>query len=106
MLYLDIDVHHGDGVQEDELLVITDVDTGAYMLALTRHSVLAAPYHRLGPQIIQNMRILSLPPEEAKQQVIGLGAAYVAICRARHAQRPAELPPGMRCNTPSPAAAW
>lgn len=69
-------------------LVITDVDTGAYMLALTRHSVLAAPYHRLGPQIIQNMRILSLPPEEAKQQVIGLGAAYVAICRARHAQRP------------------
>jgi len=69
-------------------LVISDVDSGPFILALTPHSVLAAPYHRLGPQIVLNQRIFDLPPEAARKDIDELGVSYVALCRTGHPQRP------------------
>jgi len=64
-------------------MVFTDVDSGPYVLALTPHSVLAAPYHRLSPAIVATYRIFELPPAAARDELARLGVSYVAVCKGR-----------------------
>ncbi len=64
-------------------LIATDIDYGPFLLALTPHSVVAAPYHRLSAGIIEAHRALSLPPDEARGVLARTHANYVATCGAR-----------------------
>ena len=64
-------------------LLVTDIDFGPFVLALTPHSVLAAPYHRLSSGIVEAHRIFASPPEEAHHIVSRLHASYVVTCGAR-----------------------
>lgn len=63
-------------------LVFSTIDPGSSMLAHTRQSVLAAPYHRnsYGNRVV--LLAFDLPPEEARPFVQDSGATYLAICRA------------------------
>jgi hypothetical protein len=65
-------------------LVATDIDYGPYVLALTPHSVMSAPYHRLVAPIIAAHQIFALPPEAALGVVVEAGADYLVTC-GRHA---------------------
>ena len=48
-------------------VIVTDVDYGPFLLALTPHSVLGAPYHRLSYGIVASHRAFAAPPEEARE---------------------------------------
>jgi hypothetical protein len=61
-------------------LVVTNIDYGPFVLALTPHSVLAAPYHRLSTGIIVAHKIFSVPPDEAYRIITELRVNYVAMC--------------------------
>jgi hypothetical protein len=64
-------------------LMVADIDYGPFLLALTPHSVLAAPYHRLSSGIIAAHRIFASPPDEAQHIAARVGAAYVVLCGPR-----------------------
>jgi hypothetical protein len=64
-------------------LVVTDVDYGPFVLALTPHSVMSAPYHRLVAPIIDAHQIFALPPEAAREIVARVRPTYLAAC-GRH----------------------
>ena len=64
-------------------LIATDVFHGAHILALTPHSVLAAPYHRDMPGTIVLHRILASPPDEARDVAHQAGVTYIALCGPR-----------------------
>ena len=63
-------------------VVATDVNYGPFLLALTPHSVLTAPYHRLSSAIVATHRAFASPPEQARAMLAGLRADYVAVCGA------------------------
>ena len=62
------------------LLVTSNVTYGPFVLALTPHSVLWAPYHRLSAGIIEAYKIFTEPPDEAYRIVTRLRVNYVAMC--------------------------
>jgi hypothetical protein len=64
-------------------LVATDVDYGPFVLALTPHSVMSAPYHRLVAPLIEAHRIFALPPAAAREVVARVRPTYLATC-GRH----------------------
>jgi hypothetical protein len=64
-------------------LIAADISLGPYLLALTRHSVLAGPYHRLTTGIVTAHRSLASPPDEAREVLLGANAAYVVVCGSR-----------------------
>jgi len=64
-------------------LIATDIDYGPFLLALTPHSVLAAPYHRLPEAIITTHQALGSPPVAARRVLARAHAQYVATCGAR-----------------------
>jgi hypothetical protein len=64
-------------------VIAADVNFGPYLLALTPHSVLAAPYHRLASRIVTAHRMLAAEPDEARVLLARAGADYVMICRDR-----------------------
>ncbi|MBX9824996.1 MAG: hypothetical protein K2Y27_08365 [Xanthobacteraceae bacterium] len=71
-------------------LVIADISHGPYLLALTPHSVMGAPYHRLSTGIAVTHRVFASPPDEAKAIVNAarlVGAAgkptYLMVCGLR-----------------------
>lgn len=64
-------------------LVVTDISYGPYLLALTPHSVMAAPYHRLGAGIVMAHRALASPPDEARGILKEAGVNYVMACGPR-----------------------
>lgn len=64
-------------------LIATDVFHGAHILALTPHSVLAAPYHRDTEGTILTHRILAAPPDEARDVAHQAGVTYIALCGPR-----------------------
>jgi hypothetical protein len=64
-------------------LVATDVDYGPFVLALTPHSVMSAPYHRLVAPLIDAHRIFALPPAAAWEVVARARPTYLATC-GRH----------------------
>ncbi len=61
-------------------LVAAETDIGSFVLALTPHSVIAAPYHRLADGIIAAHRIFASLPEEARRILQRHGATYVVLC--------------------------
>jgi hypothetical protein len=64
-------------------LMVTDIDYGPFLLALTPHQATAAPYHRLSAGIVDAHRVFAVAPEPAKQIVHRLGARYLATCGPR-----------------------
>jgi hypothetical protein len=61
-------------------LVATNIDYGPFLLALTPHSVLAAPYHRLSAGIIAAHQIFSSPADVAHELLARQRVTYVMIC--------------------------
>jgi hypothetical protein len=61
-------------------LALTDINLGPYVVALSKLSVLSAPYHRIGKQIIEANRILLAPPEEAERLLRANGVRYIITC--------------------------
>jgi hypothetical protein len=61
-------------------LVLAPIDAGSHLLALTPHSVLAAPYHRNNHGNRVALDSFLAPTDEARAIVIANGARYVAIC--------------------------
>lgn len=62
-------------------LLFAPIDLGSHLLADTNHSVLAAPYHRIGPAILETHAILSArSPQDASVRLTRVGATYVMIC--------------------------
>ena len=57
-----------------------DVDVGPFIVALTPHSVVAAPYHRLDRQIIATEALFQSPPAEAAVLLAALKADYLVAC--------------------------
>jgi hypothetical protein len=53
------------------------------VLALTSHSVLAAPYHRLSNGIVTAHRVLAEPPGEARGIALAANVNYIAVCGPR-----------------------
>jgi hypothetical protein len=63
-----------------EGLVATNIDYGPFLLALTPHSVLAAPYHRLSAGIIAAHDVFSSPPDKARSLLARQRVTYVMAC--------------------------
>lgn len=64
-------------------LIATNIDFGPFLLALTPHTVLAAPYHRLSGGIVTAHQALSVPPDEARRVLARVAVIYVVTCGAR-----------------------
>jgi len=68
-------------------LVVGDISYGPFVLALTPHSAMAAPYHRLSAGLIQAHRALAAPPDQARQVLDRLKDAgtptYLVVCGPR-----------------------
>jgi hypothetical protein len=71
-------------------LVAADVDYGPFLLALTPHAVLAAPYHRLSAGILSSHRVFARPPDAAREIVRAARVTYVMLCGDRPPQGLAE----------------
>jgi hypothetical protein len=63
--------------------VVTDISYGPFILALTPHSVIAAPYHRLSHGIVIAPGALAAPPDEARRILTGAKVSYVMVCGPR-----------------------
>ena len=61
-------------------LVLSEIDVGPFIMALTRHRVVAGPYHRLDKAILDTDRIYFGPAEAAAVRLRELGVAYVVFC--------------------------
>jgi hypothetical protein len=61
-------------------LVASDVNYGPFILALTPHAVVGAPYHRLPEGILAAHRIFALPSEEARRVIVAHGVDYLVTC--------------------------
>jgi hypothetical protein len=61
-------------------LVAAELDLGPFIVALSPHRVVAAPYHRLSKSILLNTAILNGTPDEALRTMRTLGVDYVALC--------------------------
>jgi hypothetical protein len=78
-------------------LIAADLDFGPFLLALTPHRILAAPYHRLSAGILTGHAVFASPPDDARAVIARLGVTYVVMCGARppndlsDAQRDASL---------------
>jgi hypothetical protein len=63
-------------------LVLAETNLGPFALALTPHQIVAAPYHRIGPQILEVQNFLaSADLAAAHARAKALGVSYIAICR-------------------------
>ena len=60
-------------------LVAADIDLGPYIVALTPHRVVAAPYHRLSQGILANRAILDGPLHGAEPAMRALNVDYIAL---------------------------
>lgn len=61
-------------------LIAADVDYGPFVLALTPHSVLGAPYHRLATGIMAAHQAFALPPAAAREVLVRHGVDYFVTC--------------------------
>jgi len=64
-------------------LVVAPVDLGPFLLALTPHAVVAAPYHRAPEGILAAQEAFALPPEEARAVLRRVHADYLVTCGMR-----------------------
>jgi hypothetical protein len=60
--------------------VLTHVDLGPRLIAVTHHDAVAGPYHRNDADIVDTMRAFRGTAEEARRTVERRGIAYVLIC--------------------------
>jgi hypothetical protein len=67
-------------------LAVGETDLGAFVLAYTQSTVLAAPYHRADKGILDTHAIFTAPTDHARSLVRAAGATYVLTCPA-HAAR-------------------
>jgi len=67
-------------------VILSDIDFGPYVLALTRHSVIDAPYHRMSAAILAAHDALQTPPAPAEAKVRALGVTYVLDCPRHYTQ--------------------
>jgi hypothetical protein len=70
-------------------LVLSDIYMGPYILALTRHTALAAPYHRMTWGILAAHDALSAGAAQAEAKIRALKIDYVAACPADDTVHPA-----------------
>lgn len=63
-------------------LVLAPIDAGAHLLAFTRHSVLAAPYHRDNPGNRLSLDVFMASPDKARAFAQASGADYLVFCGA------------------------
>jgi hypothetical protein len=63
-------------------VVLAEIDLGPFILAETKDSVLAAPYHRMAWGILAAHDALGAAPAEAEAKVRALNVAYVVECPA------------------------
>ena len=63
--------------------VLGEIDLGPFVLALTPHSAIAAPYHRMGWGILAANDALAAKPGPDEAAVRRLGVSYVLDCPAR-----------------------
>ncbi|MBV8838026.1 MAG: hypothetical protein JO000_15940 [Alphaproteobacteria bacterium] len=70
-------------------IVAADLDYGPFLLALTPHRILAAPYHRLSAGILATHEVFGSAPAAAHAALKRLGVTYVATCGTRG---PSDLP--------------
>jgi hypothetical protein len=61
-------------------LFVGSIDLGPYIVGLTQHDMLAAPYHRIDQAIIANEAILAAEPAKAKELLDKVGADYLVLC--------------------------
>jgi len=59
------------------------LDYAPHILALTRHAVMAAPYHRVSSAILAEYRAFMSSPEEARRIFARSHVNYVAVCGER-----------------------
>jgi hypothetical protein len=64
-------------------VIAADLDYGPFLLALTPHKILAAPYHRLSSGILAAHQIFASPPAEAQRLLTRFAVTYVAACGTR-----------------------
>jgi len=78
-------------------LVAGEINLGPYVVALTPHRVVAAPYHRLQTSIPAIYAILGGAPADALPRLRALGVDYVALC-AEPAAAGAAAPQSLRAR--------
>ena len=61
-------------------LVVAPANLGPYIAALTPHSVLAGPYHRIDGAILETIRIFESDPDEAEQRLRTVNPRFVVYC--------------------------
>lgn len=61
-------------------VVLSEQDLGAFILALTPHATIAAPYHRLSASILAAHNAFNAPPALAEARVRALSVTYVVDC--------------------------
>jgi hypothetical protein len=61
-------------------LFVAPIDFGSYIVALTQHDVVAAPYHRIDKSILENHAILTAEPADAYLRLKKIDATYLALC--------------------------
>lgn len=78
-------------------LVLSPVFYGSSVLAISDHSVVAAPYHRAGDAIVDAIRATDLPPDRALAILRARNVDYLAICTTirETALTAAEAPKGL-----------
>jgi hypothetical protein len=72
-------------------LFVASIDHGSYIVALTQHDVLAAPYHRADLAMLENQAVLSAAPAEARRRLNDIGADYVMLCMVKPGAKPLEI---------------
>jgi len=61
-------------------VVLSEEDLGAFILAFTPHSTIAAPYHRLSNEILAAHDAWNAKPANAEARVRGMGVTYILDC--------------------------
>jgi hypothetical protein len=65
-----------------EGIVLAPIDLGPFVLLYTRHSVIAAPYHRNNQGNRLMIDSLMAAPEAAREKLRVAGVRYIALCDA------------------------
>jgi hypothetical protein len=73
--------------------VLGPPDFGPFVLALTSHSAMSAPYHRMTWGIWTAHALLEQPAAGAEAAVRRAGVRYVVVCPAPGAKRPRPASP-------------
>ncbi len=63
-------------------LVAAPIGDGAYLIGLTPHRVLSAPYHRNNSGNLASYRLFLSPPDRAATMAVRMGVDYIAVCPA------------------------